>query len=566
MSTKTLRKRIALVAVSAMGFGLLTSVAANAGTTAPTADNLYLNTTQGAGTGSVADAYTDGSNASGGYVTSSAASVSGGSSATATVLSTGGLVFATKGTNATCLVVSGGTISSSSGATSFNANSTAACAAGSTAIAGKVVPNAGVATFTVQAFQGTGVSYSAPTSGALIGTYVVTVASAASNGVPSAAYSVITQQASIAASGTCAGTNAYDTTTATPNGRVACVYVALADAYNSSITTGLPMSVTASNGAPVNIESTASASAIYSATGSFDSATNDGAMYIAVGQPVANKGGSTTLTISYNGAVVGTKTVTFTGDLAKIEAIEYASGTAGSTGTIRYRFYDDAGTRIADSAATGGIGTLTNTATGSGNTTTVTVTTNTTATSSGYATFNCASSTLSTATPVEVKATNQQGVTLKATLTAHCALATIATYTVALDKSSYKTGEVATLKITAKDLNGAVVASATTLGAGAAISVGGMTAVSAPTTADTSYNGDGVWEYTYTVGTTTGDYVASIKLPASAVDDTAKTIQFKIVASSTEVSNAEVLAAIVKLIASINKQIAALQKALTKKK
>jgi hypothetical protein len=377
---------------------------------------------------------------------------------------------------------------------------------------------------------------------------------------------VITQQASIAASGTASGTNAYDTTTATPNGRVAVVYVALKDAYNVAITTGLQMSVQSTNSAPVNIESTATSSAIYSAVGAFDTIANDGSMYIVVGQPVAHKAGSTTLTISYNGSVVGTKTITWTGDLAKIEAIEYASGTAGSTGTLRYRFFDDAGTRISDSGATGGIGTLALTATGDGNTNTYALTENTTSSASGYGTFNCVSSTKSTAVDIEVKATNQQGVSIKAPkFKANCALATIATYTVGFDKAQYQTGDVATMTITAKDLNGAAVASATTLGAGAVISVGGMTAVSAPTTADTSYNGDGVWTYTYTVGTTAGNYVAAVKLPASAVDDGAKTIQVKIVDSSTGVSNADVLKAIVSLIASINKQIAALQKALLKK-
>jgi len=147
-----------------------------------------------------------------------------------------------------------------------------------------------------------------------------------------------------------------------------------------------------------------------------------------------------------------------------------------------------------------------------------------------------------------------------------CADANIATYTVALDKSQYQTGDVATLTITAKDLRGLAPASATTLGAGASIALGGMTAVTAPSTADTSYNDDGVWTYKYTVGTSTGSFVASVQLPSALVDDTAKTIQYKIVSSSTSVTNEEVLAAIVKLIASINKQIAALQKALTKKK
>jgi hypothetical protein len=572
MSTKTNFKRVALVAVAALGLGVLTSVApASAGTTAPTNEVLYLVTVNGAGQGTAGTGtqYTDASatisSTSGGYVTSSAASVTGGVSATATVLSTGGLTFVTASAANVCLIATGGTIRQTNLATSFNAASTVACSNGAD-FGANVVPNAGVTSMTVQAFQGSGVASTSPTSGALIGTYVVTVASAATNGVPSAAYSVITQQASIAASGTAAGDNAYDTTTATPNGRVAVVYVALADAYGSAITTGLQMSVQATNSAPVNIESTATASAIYSAVGAFDTIANDGSMYIVVGQPVAHKAGSTTLTISYNGSVVGTKTITWTGDLAKIEAIEYASGTAGSTGTLRYRFFDDAGTRISDSDATGGIGTLALTATGDGNTNTYALTTNTTAAASGYGTFNCVSATKSTSVELEVKATNQQGVSIKAPkFKANCALATIATYTAGFDKAQYQTGDVATLTITAKDLNGAAVASATTLGAGAVISVGGMTAVAAPTTADTSYNGDGVWTYTYTVGTTAGNYVAAVKLPASAVDDGAKTIQVKIVDSSSGVSNADVLKAIVSLIASINKQIAALQKALLKK-
>ena len=569
MSTKTNFKRVALVAVAALGIGVLTSVApASAGTTAPTDENLYLVTTAGAGTGSAGSGtvYTDGDAASGGYVTSSAASVASGASATATVLSTGGLTFVTASASAVCLVATGGRIASTNAATSFNAASTVACTTGAD-FSANVVPNAGVTSFTVQAFKGSGVASTSPTSGTLIGTYVVTVASAATNGVPSATYSVVTQQASIAASDTAAGTNAYDTTTATPNGRVAVVYVALKDAYQTSITTGLQMSVQATNNAPVNIESTATASAIYSAVGSFDTIANDGSMYIVVGQPVANKAGSTTLTISYNGSVVGTKTISWTGDLAKIEAIEYASGTAGGTGTLRYRFFDDAGNRISDANATGGIGTLALSATGDGNTNTIgTPSQYTTSSLSGYTTFNCTSTTKSTTVALEVKATNQQGVSIKAPkFDAHCALATIATYTASFDKAQYQTGDVATLTIKAKDLNGAAVASATTLGAGASISVGGMTAVTAPTTADTSYNGDGVWTYTYTVGTTAGSYVAGIKLPSSAVDDTAKTIQYKIVSSDAGVSNDDVLKAIVSLIASINKQIAALQKALLKK-
>jgi hypothetical protein len=49
-----------------------------------------------------------------------------------------------------------------------------------------------------------------------------------------------------------------------------------------------------------------------------------------------------------------------------------------------------------------------------------------------------------------------------------------------------------------------------------------------------------------------------------ATDDSPKTVQYK-VAGAAGVSNADVLKAIVSLIASINKQIAALQKALLRR-
>jgi len=56
------------------------------------------------------------------------------------------------------------------------------------------------------------------------------------------------------------------------------------------------------------------------------------------------------------------------------------------------------------------------------------------------------------------------------------------------------------------------------------------------------------------------------KFNDSTKPQAAVTVAYTIKASSASVTNAEVLSAIVQLIASINKQIAALQKALTKKK
>lgn len=142
-------------------------------------------------------------------------------------------------------------------------------------------------------------------------------------------------------------------------------------------------------------------------------------------------------------------------------------------------------------------------------------------------------------------------------------------YTASLDKASYVPGDIATLTISAKDSSIAkrAVSDDTTLGSGTAasgpsISGSNMTAVTAPSNGDVFTSG--VKTYKYVVGSTTGSYNMVVDLPAinavSSVGASAVTIPYKITASTTEVSNADVLKSIVALIASINKQIQALQK------
>ena len=97
----------------------------------------------------------------------------------------------------------------------------------------------------------------------------------------------------------------------------------------------------------------------------------------------------------------------------------------------------------------------------------------------------------------------------------------------------------------------------------------GMTAVTAPATTDTETTArTGTWVYTYTVNVgAEGSYNGAVKIAVgstSAQYNKALTVPYKITTGSA-VSNADVLKAIVSLIASINKQIAALQKALLKK-
>ena len=68
-----------------------------------------------------------------------------------------------------------------------------------------------------------------------------------------------------------------------------------------------------------------------------------------------------------------------------------------------------------------------------------------------------------------------------------------------------------------------------------------------------------------TVGNTTGSFNLIVDLPAYVSTDSAKTVAYTIATGTNEVTNAEILSAIVKLIAQIQKQITALQKLIAKK-
>jgi hypothetical protein len=140
----------------------------------------------------------------------------------------------------------------------------------------------------------------------------------------------------------------------------------------------------------------------------------------------------------------------------------------------------------------------------------------------------------------------------------------LATWSISMDKASYQPGEIATLTLTGKDSDGRPVSTFTLL-SGVETAFGGMTAVTAPTNNDAFSSGAGIKTYQYSVGTSEGAFVGTFKTTGST-DTAAKTVQYKIVASTATVSNADVLKSIVSLIASINKQIQALQKLILKRR
>ena len=300
----------------------------------------------------------------------------------------------------------------------------------------------------------------------------------------------------------------------------------------------------------------------------------------AITQPTANAPLDTTCTVSVDGVVFATKTIKFLGDAASVKLVHYKSGNAEAAssstndGLLIYTILDSAGNELTE-AATPALTTASTTT--RINTLAATAYTAVGASDTynnyyGIVRYNC----LDYGTQdLAVKITNTALNSITSnTVKASCGGA-VNTYTAAFDKAQYQTGDIATLTITAKDYAAGTTWTGTTLGSGTygtfSVAVGGMTAVATPVSTDiNTTRNTGVWTYTYKVDTTTGSYVAQVVVPVkyttSANYGKPSLIQYKIVSSEAAgVTNADVLKAIVSLIASINKQIAALQKALLKK-
>jgi hypothetical protein len=569
MSTKTNFKRVALVAVAALGLGVLTSVApANAAATA--AGELTL-TASAAGV----------SNA--GLCTTTA-----GGATTARYIAVGGSQEFTMTTGTSGRVDISGNATWASGATMGTVGST-----------GKSLTITAAATKAVMSVTGTGVitvtSYAdattttavdrfyfvgvdSCTSGVSVSKSFVQLTSSATKIMTNANYAAATPIASATTNAAGAMNNSNDNDTYFANDALAYIHINTNDAYGVAYTTSSTLAVSCTNNAKV-----AGLKGGYYAAGSLTAGYYD----ISVGQPTSGTALTTTCTVSLNGTVLGTKTLTIVGDLAKIEASLYTNGdaegtTTASYGTIKYYYKDAAGNTL---TATGNLPSLTS-ATITPKTNAIVTTDGSTAggttvrdakgvaagaaAQSGRVGYNCIDFGVS---PITIYAVNAA----IATITSNVVNATCGgpafTYTASLDKASYNTGDVAVLTIKAKDYNGGAVASNVTLGAGSAIALGGMTTVSTIATSDVlSDDLAGTWTYTFTVGQTTGSYSGSVKIALGSAYAAlspqygkATTVSYKIVDNSGGVSNADVLKAIVSLIASINKQIAALQKALLKK-
>jgi hypothetical protein len=177
-----------------------------------------------------------------------------------------------------------------------------------------------------------------------------------------------------------------------------------------------------------------------------------------------------------------------------------------------------------------------------------------------------------------VSTTNASAATIKSDAFSLQCSGSPVNYSASLDKASYTIGEVATLTITAKDSAGNLTYDGRELGNSTsaatatanAVSIAGGPMTQVGTIVSTDSFTSGVKKYKFTVGgISSGSYNLVVDLPrynGTTYSQSAVTVAYKVTAAADGgVSNADVLKAIVSLIASINKQIAALQKALLKK-
>ena len=598
MSTKTLRKRISLVAVSALCAGLLSVAAAPSANAANIAGNA-----QAVSTADKFNVATLASTTGAAVLTSAVTNTSKSlglaykddtstTAQTATMTSIGTLVLYTTVATTASIVVTGGTLgvpatgggtTDVAGLASVSGTLKNTVFTGATSIAQTWSPGA-AGTYTITHYKGDGAgtvpTTSIPAQGTLVGSIVVTVVAASAAGTYSAAYSACNLGAS---STTATGTDASGASSIA-NGGYGYINFGLVDAYSSNLAAGYPLVATATNGAIVNIGSTIGTSA---ASTSVSAAAPQSSIVVA--QPTANAPVTTTVTLTYNGTVVCTKTLTIRGEVASLKVTplvtqqtstatwtenQYGYGLSG--GVFLVDTLDSAGNKVIPTSSSVFSSVA---ATVDGVVTALSIGTAATGIAATDATglwplnsslgLATCSSTAGTNSGLKMTYQNPSGsIITSPAFSVRCAGAPY-TYTASWDKASYVQGEIATLTVQFKDINGNKSASLTT-GTTGVVTAPQLTIVTAIATAKKA-NINGQIVHPYTVGgsgtMSEGSYFSLIDYPTlTAGAATVQTVKYSVSTGVTSVSNADVLKSIVALIASINKQIQALQKLILQRK
>jgi len=567
MSIKTLRKRIALVAVSALGVGLLS--------VAPASANIEAGEL-------VPKTIASGGNT---LLTACATDATGGVDTAVMPLSSPGLVLGTTSTVSAnddgYVVVTGPGVISAVGASwtaiSQTIASTSALTASTSSLNDITIRATAVGTIKVTYSQGLGLGAQ--------DTITITVVATCSNGTYSAANSkfIIATETTAETSTALANNIDEDAATVAAGGQ-GFIRMALSDVYGASLssTKALIASVSGAN-CLVNHANNATS---YSAGTSQSAVRADGGSddTVIVTQADGDVPAKCTVSVTWDGINVGTKTFTFRGIPSKVTVSDVTVGRTGGNGFYRVSVEDSAGNPLpgikisassteANNAAALQSGVITavqanttpaettSTATSIGKTRAITASSlSATSGAAGVTYYTCG--TAGGTAKLTVRALIDAGTATYATsapFDVACGGA-LATWSISMDKATYAPGEIATLTLTGRDVSGRPVSTFTDL-SGVAYAFGGMTAVTAPTNGDVFSSGIGTKTYQFSVGTSEGSFVGTFTTTGS-VDTAAKTVQYKVANQTAAVSTNEVLAAIVKLIATINKQIRQLQKQL----
>jgi len=520
---------------------------------------------------------------------------------TATMRADGKLAFyytaVTSGAAVTA-VVSGGTITAASqaaGSNNFNAAKTQVVTGPATAAAAifnfAVKPDSAATSMTVSLYETAAaasnngdatalasIQSGATSKGSLLQRYTVTVTSSTASGAYSAAESFVNVVASAATAATGID-EANANIVANSASAVGYVAIDLLDAYGVSLDGLGALVITGTNGAGIYYAGASSAGTPTNVT----AVSTDTSGTITVARPTAyaGKGFSTTVTISWNGVVVGTKSFTFQGEVGSMVVTPRRIGALGTSYTDAFRvtYADNTGTALI------GLGTSATTVVSTTLTTAVTgasIGTQGTSTDAAKGTLTCAAGTSAylgggTANLQLQHVNALSGTIVKSNVFPMSCQGNAYSYTAAFDKPVYTPGSVATLTITFKDRDGDLANGYDIVGTTAdLITITGgpsATAVTIPANGDTATSGTGlagIKTYQFIVGSTEGDYQAVVSVPIvnarNSSSQANQTVQYSVKSASTAVSNADVLKSIVALIASINKQIQALQALILKKK
>jgi len=631
MSKTTIRKRIALTATTALFAGMLTVVATP--TTYATTHKFAGETTGGTNTQTdqglinenlfVATLPNTGSEAVVGGTAGTVSTVTGiddtalskgllakdassGTAQTATVLAGGALSLYTRVSTAAAFFTTGGSFSAGyAGATKspyYNSTNTyvgfdeagAASLYVASGIAVLWTAPTTVGTYAVHMLTGfatdsTGASIE-PTAAngltppTLTAAITVTVVAASAGGAYSAANSACETTQNLAGA-TATNVDGVDSTSSVANGGSWAIALKLRDAYAQALTAG-NLVATATNGALLSWGSSAGTvtATPLAGTGSTVVAYRAGSLdALRIDQGTAGAPLTTTVTISFNGTTVCTKTVSIAGKVATLEVSaiqtqDLSLGThskdidaSGRTGGQLFQVVakDSAGNRV----ATDGLGTFSadsaSLAAALPTVSAISVAHSATATSStsaySYSTglYTCGAAAGTASMKIKFTTTGTGEAVTSPAFTLRCADNPY-TYTASWDKASYVQGEVATLTVAFKDSKGNAANNVVTPGAATFVTPM-LTAVSTTGSGSMLPSANGSKTYTFTVGTTSGmtagTYTSIIDF--TGLTDVAAekaTPTYKLTTGGDTTTNADVLKSIVALIASINKQIQALQK------